>query len=98
MFLQKRPERYCVLLTEIYVGRTPPLGKSHGIVPSVLSPPSLHAPREFLSPALMATKKVAIVGGGCSGLALLWALRTSNHEVHLFESSDHLGSPINRAP
>ncbi|OJD14500.1 hypothetical protein AJ78_05150 [Emergomyces pasteurianus Ep9510] len=39
----------------------------------------------------MAPKKVAIVGGGCSGLAAFWALKYSEHEVHIFESANRLG-------
>ncbi|EEH20880.2 hypothetical protein PABG_03111 [Paracoccidioides brasiliensis Pb03] len=38
----------------------------------------------------MASKKVAIVGGGCSGLAAFWALKDSGHEVHLFEAASRL--------
>ncbi|OJD23296.1 hypothetical protein ACJ73_05355 [Blastomyces percursus] len=39
----------------------------------------------------MASKKVAIVGGGCSGLAAFWALKDSGHEVHIFESGSRFG-------
>ncbi|PGG98621.1 hypothetical protein GX51_06706 [Blastomyces parvus] len=39
----------------------------------------------------MAPKKVAIVGGGCSGLAAFWALKDSGHEVHIFESGSRCG-------
>lgn len=40
-------------------------------------------------------KRVAIVGSGCSGIAALWALRSTDHEVHLFESNDRLGGHTN---
>jgi predicted NAD/FAD-binding protein len=40
-------------------------------------------------------KKVAIVGSGCSGLAALWALKSTKHEVHLFENADRLGGHTN---
>ncbi|PGG98338.1 hypothetical protein AJ79_08905 [Helicocarpus griseus UAMH5409] len=40
----------------------------------------------------MAPKKVAIVGGECSGLAAFWALKYSGHEVHIFESGNRLSS------
>ena len=40
-------------------------------------------------------KKIAIVGSGCSGIAALWALKTSNHEIHLFEAKDRLGGHTN---
>jgi predicted NAD/FAD-binding protein len=38
---------------------------------------------------------VAIVGSGCSGIAALWALKTTNHEVHLYEAADRLGGHTN---
>ena len=41
------------------------------------------------------SKRIAIVGGGCSGLAALWALRTTDHEVHLYEAKDRLGGHTN---
>ena len=40
-------------------------------------------------------KKVAIVGSGCSGLAALWALQSTKHEVHLYEAKDRLGGHTN---
>lgn len=40
-------------------------------------------------------KKVAIVGSGCSGLAALWALKSTQHEVHLYEAGDRLGGHTN---
>ena len=40
-------------------------------------------------------KKVAIVGSGCSGIAALWALKRTNHEVHLYEAGDRLGGHTN---
>lgn len=40
-------------------------------------------------------KKVAIVGSGCSGIAALWALKSTNHEVHLHEAADRLGGHTN---
>ncbi|KAL8947216.1 MAG: hypothetical protein Q9222_006482 [Ikaeria aurantiellina] len=40
-------------------------------------------------------KKIAIVGSGCSGLAAFWALKSSNHEVHLYEADDRLGGHTN---
>lgn len=43
-------------------------------------------------------KKFAIVGSGCSGLAALWALKGTNHEVHLFESKERLGGHTNTVP
>ncbi|KAK2800246.1 hypothetical protein FQN50_008210 [Emmonsiellopsis sp. PD_5] len=39
----------------------------------------------------MAPKKVAIVGGGCSGLAAFWALRNTDHEAHIYDSANRLG-------
>lgn len=40
-------------------------------------------------------KKVAIVGSGCTGIAALWALKTTDHEVHLYEAADRLGGHTN---
>ena len=43
----------------------------------------------------MESKKVAIVGSGCSGLGALWALKNTNHEVQLFEAASRLGGHTN---
>jgi predicted NAD/FAD-binding protein len=40
-------------------------------------------------------KRIAIVGSGVSGLAALYTLRNSGHEVHLFEQADRLGGHTN---
>ncbi len=40
-------------------------------------------------------KKVAIVGSGCTGIAALWALKSTQHEVHLYEAADRLGGHTN---
>jgi len=40
-------------------------------------------------------KKVAIVGSGCSGMGALWALKSTDHEVHLFEADSRLGGHAN---
>ncbi|KAK0635123.1 amine oxidase [Bombardia bombarda] len=40
-------------------------------------------------------KKVAIVGSGCAGIAALWALNRSPHDVYLFEAADRLGGHTN---
>lgn len=40
-------------------------------------------------------KKVAVVGSGVSGLGAVWALKSTNHEVHLYEASDRLGGHTN---
>ncbi|KAI1169491.1 FAD/NAD(P)-binding domain-containing protein [Nemania sp. FL0916] len=40
-------------------------------------------------------KKVAIVGGGAAGLASLWALNRTHHDVYLYEASDRLGGHTN---
>lgn len=40
-------------------------------------------------------KKVAIVGGGCAGIAALWALNRTHHDVYLYEAADRLGGHIN---
>lgn len=43
----------------------------------------------------MQRKRIAIVGSGCSGIGALWALQSTEHEVHLFEASDRLGGHTN---
>ena len=43
----------------------------------------------------MERKRVAIVGSGCSGLAALWALKSTDHDVHLYESQARLGGHTN---
>ena len=40
-------------------------------------------------------KKVAVVGSGCAGIAAIWALQSTDHEVHLFEKEDRLGGHTN---
>ena len=40
-------------------------------------------------------KKIAIVGSGCSGIAALWALKSTNHEVHIYEAKSRLGGHTN---
>lgn len=43
----------------------------------------------------MATKRIAIVGSGITGIGALWALKYTPHEVHLFEAQDRLGGHTN---
>ncbi len=43
----------------------------------------------------MGRKRVAIVGSGCSGLGALWALKSTDYEVHLYEAGDRLGGHTN---
>ena len=40
-------------------------------------------------------KKVAIIGSGCSGIAALWALNRTPHDVYLYEAADRLGGHTN---
>ncbi|KAI0878460.1 amine oxidase [Hypoxylon argillaceum] len=40
-------------------------------------------------------KKVAIVGGGAAGIAALWALNRTHHDVYLYEAADRLGGHTN---
>lgn len=40
-------------------------------------------------------KKVAIVGSGVSGIGTLWALQSTDHEVHLYEAGNRLGGHTN---
>jgi len=41
---------------------------------------------------------VAIVGSGCAGIAALWALRHSPHDVYLYEAANRLGGHTNTVP
>ena len=43
----------------------------------------------------MSRKRIAIVGSGCSGIGALWALKNTNHEVHLYEAESRLGGHTN---
>jgi predicted NAD/FAD-binding protein len=43
----------------------------------------------------MLRKRVAIVGSGCSGIGALWALKSTEHEVHLYEAASRLGGHAN---
>jgi predicted NAD/FAD-binding protein len=43
-------------------------------------------------------KRIAVVGGGISGIACLWGLRDEEHEVHLYESEGRLGGHANSVP
>lgn len=40
-------------------------------------------------------KKVAIIGSGCSGIAALWALKETGHDVYLYEADSRLGGHSN---
>ncbi|KAN0112539.1 FAD/NAD(P)-binding domain containing protein [Hyaloscypha variabilis] len=35
--------------------------------------------------------RIAIIGSGVAGLAALWSLKDTSHEVHLYESQDYFG-------
>ena len=45
--------------------------------------------------SMQSRKKVAIVGSGCTGIGALWALKNTDHEVHLYEAADRLGGHTN---
>ena len=38
---------------------------------------------------------MAIVGSGCAGIGALWALKHTDHDVHLFEADTTLGGHTN---
>ncbi|KAL8734642.1 MAG: hypothetical protein Q9166_001298 [cf. Caloplaca sp. 2 TL-2023] len=48
-----------------------------------------------MSSRMQGRKKVAVVGSGCSGLAALWALKSTDSEVHLYEADERLGGHTN---
>jgi heterodisulfide reductase subunit A-like polyferredoxin len=35
--------------------------------------------------------RIAVIGSGVSGLAALWSLKNTQHEVHLYEKQDYIG-------
>lgn len=41
---------------------------------------------------------MAIVGSGCAGIAALWALNRTPHDVYVYEAADRLGGHTNTAP
>jgi predicted NAD/FAD-binding protein len=41
------------------------------------------------------SKKVAVVGSGCSGIAALRALKGTQHDVYLYETDGRLGGHTN---
>lgn len=43
-------------------------------------------------------RRVAVVGGGVSGIACLWGLRNEDYDVHLFEADSRLGGHANTVP
>lgn len=43
-------------------------------------------------------KRIAIVGSGCSGIGALYALKSTEHEVHLYEAQNRLGGHTNTVP
>ena len=45
----------------------------------------------------MMSKKVAVVGGGVSGISSFWALDQHVQEIHLYEASAQLGGHANTA-
>lgn len=47
------------------------------------------------SPNRQGRKKVAIVGSGAAGIATLWALNRTHHDVYLYEASDRFGGQTN---
>lgn len=47
---------------------------------------------------LFQPERVAVIGGGCTGITTFWALRNSAHDVHLFEASDSLGGRVKVLP
>ena len=42
-----------------------------------------------------ASRRIAVVGGGISGIACLWGLRNEEYDVHLFEADSRLGGHAN---
>ena len=40
-------------------------------------------------------RRIAVVGGGISGIGCLWGLRHKNYDVHLYEADSRLGGHAN---
>ncbi|KAG8160241.1 hypothetical protein KVR01_009777 [Diaporthe batatas] len=49
-------------------------------------------------PNSVSRKKVAIVGSGCAGIAALWALNRTPHDVYVYEAAERLGGHTNTVP
>ena len=45
--------------------------------------------------AVRSKRRIAIIGGGVSGLGCMWRLRHEDCEVHLYESDSRLGGHAN---
>ena len=58
-------------------------------------PPAEGTSHQVLYTTAKMSKKVAIVGSGCSGIGALWALKNTQHDVHLFEADSRLGGHTN---
>lgn len=41
---------------------------------------------------------MAIVGSGCAGIAALWALNRTPHDVYVYEAAERLGGHTNTVP
>ncbi len=57
----------------------------------------MNGSKAALADSTVPRKKVAIVGSGCAGLATLWALNRSHHDVYLYEAAGRLGGHTNTA-
>jgi predicted NAD/FAD-binding protein len=44
---------------------------------------------------LSTRKRVAVVGSGSAGIAALWALNRTYHDVYLYEAAERLGGHTN---
>jgi predicted NAD/FAD-binding protein len=44
------------------------------------------------------SRRVAVVGSGCSGIAAFWALKQKGYDVYLYEKDDRLGGHTNTVP
>lgn len=62
-----------------------------GSQPYVLPAPTM------ASTNMRRSKRIAVVGSGCAGLAAVWALKDTPYDVYLYESADRLGGHANTA-
>ncbi|EEP80279.1 predicted protein [Uncinocarpus reesii 1704] len=76
-----------------YLDRFNPKSPRTAVIESVPDPESSVSddPKENSMKTEALSKRIAIIGGGISGIAAYWALRNTVHNVDLFEQTNDLG-------
>jgi pyruvate/2-oxoglutarate dehydrogenase complex dihydrolipoamide dehydrogenase (E3) component len=70
-------------------------GLKSPLVEDITPTRNIYHTKQFRVTRKMSRKRIAIVGSGCSGIGALWALKNTNHEVHLYEAESRLGGHTN---